>query len=732
MRLKPLSAMPKRGNYWKVDETIRHCLDRGFRKFIIYPYGEVGLLIKNVLNDVYNIKETLIVDEAKAKYNNGVVAYEDFTPTDYHEDAVLLLATVPPTSAKTYLKAIKKMDPDRVICPFDDSLNVAPPFPKKVSPYLDASRPGLVKLSFVGDLILLENMVKSGRREVEEAGYDFSDMFKHTRKYLEDSDLSIGVLEGPCCNDERYTQGNFSDPTPLTLNFPKQFLRNIKEAGIGLVTTCNNHSFDRGEKGLLDTLDNLDEVGLDHVGTYRNDEEKSKGDIRTVKGLNIGFLAYTYGFNASRFNSKERWERHARKLTAPDEPGFDDSKAAVASDIRGLKKQCDMVVVLSHMGKDFTHEISDYERIWSEVFFDSGADIMFNCHAHAVKPVGIKDGRLAAFGPGNYVNSFVKWDGDANAIIEAYIDANRKKVVASSVIPIVTRSDMRGTMSAIPAPDLYGDGDLRSNLSIQEGRIIERTSAMITKIMTGVDMPTSCYHSCRPVVTEEGAGRTGCRPLRIENLRDNPFLKALEGSKSVCFVGDSITEGTENGGIPWYEPLMSNFPDMAVTNVSKGGITSKGLLEMLKPKRIEAEIAVIAVGCNDIRYRSKAGCMTSSEYVMTMNSIVSMFKKSAKEVFVVSPWPSTRFDPYCKVSEQKKLDLYDEYVEALADYCATTGVRFSNPCPSIRKYFDLNLNSPMLVDHIHPSARGTELYSRMFLDCMHRRHRNVAVGNTPT
>ncbi len=69
----------------------------------------------------------------------------------------------------------------------------------------------------------------------------------------------------------------------------------------------------------------------------------------------------------------------------------------------------------------------------------------------------------------------------------------------------------------------------------------------------------------------------------------------------------------------------------------------------------------------------------------------------------------------------RKLDLYDEYVEALADFCATEGVRFSNPCPSIRRYFELNLNSPMLVDHIHPSARGTGLYSMMFLDCMLRR-----------
>ncbi len=719
MKLKPLNNMSKRSNHWKVDDTIRHCLDRGFRKFIIYPYGEMGLLVKSILNNVYGIKETLIIDDIKAKYNGDIIAYEDFTPTDYHEDAVLILAAAPPASAKNYLKAIKKMAPDRVVCPFEDSLNVAPPFPKKMSPYLDASSPGLVKLSFVGDLILLENMVKSGRRA--DASYDFSDMFRYTRKYLEDSDLSIGVLEGPCCNGERYTQGNFSDPTPLTLNFPKEYLRDIKKAGIDLVTTCNNHSFDRGEKGLLDTLDNLDEIGLDHVGTYRDAEEKGKGDLRVVKGLRLGFLAYTYGFNASRFNNAGEWERHTRKLAAPGDPGFEGSKAMVASEINDLKKRCDMVVVLSHMGKDFTHDISDYERVWSDVFFDAGADVMFNCHAHAVKPITIKDGRLAAFGPGNYVNSFMKWDGDANAIIEAYIDSDSKKVVASSVVPIVARADMRGAMSAIPVPDLYGDEDLCSRLSAQEGRRIERTSTMITKVMTGVDMPASCHYSCRPVITEDGAGRTESRPMSIEGLRSNPFIEALRSSKSACFLGDSITEGTENGGIPWYEPLMSNFPNVKVTNVSKGGITSKELLEMLEARNIEADVAVVAIGCNDIRYRSRAGCLTSAEYVKTMDAIISVLKKKTKKVFVVSPWPSTRFDPYCKLAEQRKLELYDEYVKALSDRCSSEGVSFSNPYPAIREYFELNLNSPMLVDHIHPSAKGTEMYSRMFLGCIQRR-----------
>jgi|GEM_PF-2517191 len=717
--LKPVSPLSNLSAYWKIDRIIRHCLDRGCRKFIIFPYGENGLQIKNILNGAYGIRETLIIDTVKSKYNSEVMGYEDFVPTEYYDDAVLLLSASPPTSVVYYLKAVKKVDPDRVLCPFDDSLNKAPARQKTIGSVLDSPekvKKDCIKLSFVGDLILLENMVKSARGQDGE--YDFSHMFRYTRKYLQDSDLSIGVLEGPCSNEDTYTQGNFDDKTPLSLNFPKRYLEDIKDAGIGLVTTCNNHSFDRGLKGLLDTLDNLDDVGLDHVGTYRDKEESSRKFIREIKGVKIGFVAYTYGFNKVAYNSNGRWVPYTHKIADINDPEFESISMDVMSEISDLKKSCDIVVVLSHMGKDFIHSVSKYEQIWSDLFMDAGADIMFNCHAHAVKEVSIEGGKLKAFCPGNYLNSFVKSDGDSNAIIEAYIDIGSKKVVASSVLPIIAHFDAVGTGCAVPIPDLYNGEDICSRISPMEKRQIERSSEMVTKIMTGVDMPAFDYYSCRPVITEEGSGRTMTRPMDLTGFQGNRFLEILAKAKSICFVGDSVTEGTFNGGIPWYEPLVSNYPHLKVVNVSKGGITSRGLLPLVSKARFQVDIAVVAVGCNDIRYRSRAGALTSEAYVTAIDAIVSTLRKRAKKVVVVTPWPSTRFDPFCALDEKAKLDLYDEYSKALKEYCVSNGLMHSDPYPSIRRYFEFNLNSPMLQDHIHPTAQGAEMYSGLFLECI--------------
>ncbi len=502
------------------------------------------------------------------------------------------------------------------------------------------------------------------------------------------------------------------------MNFPKQYLKDIKDAGIGLVTTCNNHAFDRGLEGLLDTLDNLDAAGIDHVGTYRNREESSRKFIREIKGVKIGFIAYSYGFNKLAYNIDGKWAPYTRKIVNIDDPAFESVSMGVVSEIAELKESCDIVVVLSHMGKDFTHKVSKYERAWSDLFMVAGADIMFNCHAHAVKEVTIEEGKLKAFCPGNYMNSVVSFDGDSNAIIEAYIDIASRKVVASSVVPIITHFDSEGTGCAVPIPDLYNGEDIGRRISPMEKRQIERASEMVTRIMTGVDMPAFAYYSCRPVVTEEGNGRTMVRPLDLAGLKDNRFLEMLDKAGSVCFVGDSVTEGTSNGGIPWYEPIVSNYPDLEVVNVSKGGITSKCLLPLVSKSRFDVDVAVIAVGCNDIRYRSRAGALTPEDYIVAIKSIVSVLRKKAKRIVVVTPWPSTRFDPRCEVTMKVKHELYDACSKALKEYCASNGLMCSDPYPALREYFEFNLNSPMLVDHIHPTAKGTEMYSRLFLECI--------------
>jgi acetyltransferase-like isoleucine patch superfamily enzyme len=53
----------------QIKEIIEQQLSNGYRKFIIYPYGENGVLVKDILNKTYGIEELLICDNYVSKWN---------------------------------------------------------------------------------------------------------------------------------------------------------------------------------------------------------------------------------------------------------------------------------------------------------------------------------------------------------------------------------------------------------------------------------------------------------------------------------------------------------------------------------------------------------------------------------------------------------------------------------------------------------------------------------------
>jgi poly-gamma-glutamate synthesis protein (capsule biosynthesis protein) len=70
------------------------------------------------------------------------------------------------------------------------------------------------------------------------------------------------------------------------------FLQSLKSTGFNLATVSNNHSYDYGAQGFLDTLQNLDKAGISYVGGGVNSAIAYQGQIFTVKGLKIGILGF--------------------------------------------------------------------------------------------------------------------------------------------------------------------------------------------------------------------------------------------------------------------------------------------------------------------------------------------------------------------------------------------------------------------------------------------------------
>lgn len=187
-------------------------------------------------------------------------------------------------------------------------------------------------------------------------------------------------------------------------------------------------------------------------------------------------------------------------------------------------------------------------------------------------------------------------------------------------------------------------------------------------------------------------------------------------AKSVCYVGDSITAGSENGGYPWYGPLAAAFPRARVESLAVGGGTSLSLLQLSKESLPVCDLYIIALGTNDVRYRDAAkGALTADDYIWNLKRLVSRAKEvnpDSRFVFI-APWSSISEDPVPPVTREEKEKLLNEYSEALQAWCGNNGYIYINP----NQFLALLVKHPFLrkhymEDHIHPThPYGCYLYS---------------------
>ena len=344
-----------------------------------------------------------------------------------------------------------------------------------------------ITLAYVGDLLLLKDQVTSAWDEAA-GSYDFGAVFEYAAPYLTNADLAIGVYEGPSAGGERgYTTSNFGDGLPLYLNFPDEFAQAVKDAGIDLVSTANNHLLDMGLEGALRTLDVLDEVGLAHTGSYRNQEEKDEVLIVEAEGVKIAVLSYLKNIN---YNPIEDVITQTPYLTSimprTTNTQYDALMAQVEQDFAKARESgADLIMVMAHMGTQFSHETDKFQAKWNAVFAELGADIILGDHAHAVQPIEYVGDALVVNCPGNFANSYIANDGDATALVEIYIDRDTRQVSGCSVIPMYTQEMENNYFRALPIYTIMNDEELYDEMRNVDIQRIREVQEIVTEVMVG-------------------------------------------------------------------------------------------------------------------------------------------------------------------------------------------------------------------------------------------------------
>jgi len=318
-------------------------------------------------------------------------------------------------------------------------------------PMIRFSRPfradKVMTVAAVGDVLLHDRLQKIAA--VHPAG--FADLWADVKDLLIAADVTYANLEGPAARD--VAPGGRATRKPVTsrydakvyrgyptFNYHPQVVEALKQGGIDVVSTANNHSLDRHALGVDRTIEALDAAGLKFTGTRHRDETYAPWyaitKVKSALGThNVAWLACTYGTNDIRDRYKQvLFCYRQRKL--------------VLDTVRELAAREDIhaVMLTPHWGLEYRHWPTKKQRALAYDALEAGATAVIGGHPHVMQPWErhvTSDGRegLVIYSLGNFVSNQlgIPRRSSVIALLGLTPDPARKGklgVVAARFIPI--------------------------------------------------------------------------------------------------------------------------------------------------------------------------------------------------------------------------------------------------------------------------------------------------------
>ena len=254
-----------------------------------------------------------------------------------------------------------------------------------------------IKMTVIGDIMCHNSQYKDA---YDGSTYDFSYVFDDIKDYISSADIAVGNLETTFAGKER---GYSNYPR---FNSPEQLAYNLKDMGIDVLCTANNHSMDTNYSGVVSTLDFLDDAGISHMGTSRTAEEQNQILVKDVNGIKIAFLAFTYGTNGIPVPSANSY---CVNLIDKD---------LILKQLELAKAQePDLICVNMHWGLEYQNVQNSDQEDWADFLFENGVDVILGSHPHVLQPmekrtVTLEDGTtkdcFVIYSLGNFVSGQTK------------------------------------------------------------------------------------------------------------------------------------------------------------------------------------------------------------------------------------------------------------------------------------------------------------------------------------
>lgn len=231
----------------------------------------------------------------------------------------------------------------------------ASPFPAEEAD----TEPVTLTLSAAGDCTLggdpSSHNFTAFKRAYQDGGAEY--FFKNVRTVFEADDLTIVNLEGPLTNATRHRKKKFAfrgDPA---------YAKILTAGSVEVANLANNHMLDYYEAGMNDTAAALKKAGVARSGWGR-------AAILEVKGVRVGFCGVGMWFV---------------------------SKSGLKKEVEALSKECDLVVVSIHGGKEGEGRAYKIQRDYARAAVNAGAKLVLMHHPHVIGAIEVYKGATIVY-----------------------------------------------------------------------------------------------------------------------------------------------------------------------------------------------------------------------------------------------------------------------------------------------------------------------------------------------
>lgn len=292
----------------------------------------------------------------------------------------------------------------------------------------------------VGDIMLGRFVETLAKR------YGSNYPFEKIADELRNADMVVGNFEGAIPSKHIPTPKN-----SYMFSFVSSTGNVLAQNNIRIVSLANNHAFNFGSKGYLNTRSILSEAG---VSSFGNPYVVSSTYVLTksLNGIKMTFV----GLDATL-------------------PRFQNDKATEPVSLARKENTDSFIVAFVHWGDEYKLSENKAQKTLAHKLVDAGADLVLGAHPHVVEGIERYNGKLIFYSLGNFVfDQYFSKDVQEGLMVEMRFNGSG---VAYRLIPLAIAWSQPETMAEGKAAEwlktLSSRSDPQLRESIQSGALAE-------------------------------------------------------------------------------------------------------------------------------------------------------------------------------------------------------------------------------------------------------------------